>query len=99
MSRVAGGMLRFLKVFHFPEVGSFVRIHNSAKPLPGHTGTIIAVSNVDPCGPYLVEFEDGLQHRYQAWEFSTETSPVVQKNPRRGLNVLHKILRLTKSRI
>ena len=99
MSRVAGGVLRFLKVFHFPEVGCLVRIHNSArKPLAGHTGTVIAVSSVDPYGPYLVEFEDGLRFRYQASEFSIETRPAaVDEKPRRGLNVLERILRLTKS--
>ena len=101
MSRVSAVVLRFLEVFHFPKVGSFVRIHNSArKPLAGRTGTVIAVSSVDPYGPYLVEFEDGLRFRYQVSEFSIETSPaVVRENPRRGLNVLEKILRLRKSRI
>ena len=84
MSRVAGGVLRFLKVFHFPEVGSFVRIHNSARnPLAGDVGTIIAVSSADPYGAYLVEFEDGLRFRYQASEFSVERCPDAVQNPGR----------------
>jgi hypothetical protein len=71
MSRIAGGVLRFLGVFQVHEVGTLVRIHNSANnPLAGQTGKIIAVSSGDPYGPYFVEFEEGLRFRYQPSEFS-----------------------------
>ena len=93
MSRIAGGVLRFLGIFYI-EVGTAVRIHNSAKsPLAGHKGTIIAVTAADPYGPYLVEFEHGMRFRYQASEFSVETS--LDASPKnfsssRGLKVLTK---------
>lgn len=93
MSRIAGGVLRFLGIFYI-EVGTAVRIHNSAKsPLAGHRGTVIAVSAADPYGPYLVEFEHGMRFRYQASEFSVETSGRVagKLSSRRGLKVLTKI--------
>jgi hypothetical protein len=84
MSRIAGGVLRFLRILQIPEVGALVRIHNSARnPLAGHTGTIIAVSSADPYGAYLVEFEDGLRFRYQASEFSVERCPDAVQNPGR----------------
>ena len=75
MSRVAGGMLRFLGIFQVRE-GTLVRIHTSTRtPLAGQTGTIIAVSPADPYGSYLVEFKHGLRYRYQASEFSVATCP------------------------
>ena len=85
MSRIVGGVLRFLGIFHIPEVGALVRIHNCARnPQAGHTGTIIAVSSADPYGTYLVEFEDGLRFRYQASElFVAGCSDAVQENPGR----------------
>jgi len=68
-------VLRFLGIFYI-EAGTVVRIHNSAKsPLAGQKGIIIGISAADPYGPYLVEFEHGLRFRYQASEFSVETSP------------------------
>lgn len=100
MSRVAGGVLRFLEVFHSPDVGTPVRIHNSAqRPLAGRTGTIIAVSSADPFGPYLVKFEDGLQFRYEGSEFSVASClEAAEENPRGGLTVLTRIFRATKSK-
>jgi len=71
MSRVAGGVLRFLGILQIPEVGAPVRIQYSARnPLGGHTGTVVAVSSGDPYGAYLVEFENGLRFRYQLSELS-----------------------------
>jgi hypothetical protein len=87
MSRVAGRLLRFLRVLLIPEVetipdvGTLVRIRSSAKnPLAGHTGTIIAIASGDPYGPYLVEFESRLRFRYRASEFSVETCADVVKD-------------------
>ena len=85
MSRVAGGMLRFLGIFQVRE-GTRVRIHTSTRtPLAGQTGTIIAVSPADPYGPYLVEFKHGLRYRYQASEFSVATCPEAVRENRENL--------------
>ena len=85
MSRIAGGMLRFLGIFQIRE-GTLVRIHNSTgTPLAGQTGTIIAVSPADPYGPYLVEFKHGLRFRYQESEFSVATCPDAVREIRENL--------------
>ena len=82
MSRIAGGVLRFLGIFQNPEVGALVRIHNSARnPLAGHTGRITAVCSADPYGTYLIEFKYGLRFRYQASDFSVVRCSDSVQNP------------------
>src|SRR5215813_10861397 len=46
--------------------GSHVRIRRSWRtPLAGHSGVISAIDPNDRYGTYLIQFEDGLQFRYE----------------------------------
>jgi len=54
------------------KAGDIVRIKRSVKsPHSGCLGTVIEISVSDPCGPYLVCFNDGLRFRYRAIELQT----------------------------
>jgi hypothetical protein len=49
--------------------GDIVRIKHSVRsPLSGWLGRVIEISVNDPCGPYLVAFNDALKFRYRAVE-------------------------------
>jgi hypothetical protein len=49
--------------------GSHVRIRRSWRtPLAGRAGVVSAIEPNDPYGTYLVQFEDGLQFRYEREE-------------------------------
>ena len=64
-------------------LGNCVRIVRSARsPLPGELGNIIDVCLDDPVRPFLVQFANGLQFRYGAWELEVATDlPALDFNP------------------
>jgi hypothetical protein len=46
--------------------GNHVRIRRSWRtPLAGHSGVVSSIEPNDPYGTYLIQFEDGLQFRYE----------------------------------
>jgi len=46
--------------------GHHVRIRWSWRtPLAGRSGVVLAIEPDDPYGTYLIQFEDGLQFRYE----------------------------------
>lgn len=46
--------------------GNHVRIRRSWRtPMTGRSGVVSAIEPNDPYGTYLVQFEDGLQFRYE----------------------------------
>ena len=50
-------------------VGDHVCVRRSVRaPLSGHTGRIIEIDVTDARGPYLTQFSNGLQFRYQPGE-------------------------------
>ena len=55
--------------------GDPVRVKKHRRsPLAGQSGRIAEVSPGDPCGPYLVQFGNGLQFRYSGEELVALTS-------------------------
>jgi hypothetical protein len=55
--------------------GDFVRVKEYRRsPLAGQSGKIATITPGDPCGPYLVQFGNGLQFRYRGNELVALTS-------------------------
>jgi len=55
--------------------GAYVRVKEYRRsPLAGQSGTIAEITPGDPCGPYLVQFGNGLQFRYRGDELVALTS-------------------------
>ena len=61
--------------------GDNIRVRRAARsPMPGNMGRIVGVSQSDPKGAYLVEFDNGLRFRYRRSElervaFSSSSVP------------------------
>jgi len=45
-------------------------VRSKLSPLSGRSGTIAEVALEDPYGPYLVQFDGGLQFRYRRKELA-----------------------------
>ena len=55
--------------------GDSVRVREHWRsPLAGESGRIAEITPGDPCGPYLVQFGNGLQFRYRVDELVALTS-------------------------
>ena len=55
--------------------GDVVRVREYRRsPLAGQSGRIAEITPGDPCGPYLVQFGNGLQFRYRGDELVALTS-------------------------
>ena len=55
--------------------GDFVRVKAyRCSPLAGQSGRIAEITPGDPCGPYLVQFGNGLKFRYRGDELVALTS-------------------------
>ena len=73
--------------------GNHVYIRVSRRlPLAGHSGVVSAIEPDDPCGTYLVQFEDGMQFRYDRqdlellvapWSFPERGKSLVPSSPDR----------------
>lgn len=56
-------------------IGDSVRVQEHWRsPLAGQSGKIAGISPRDACGPYLVQFSNGLQFRYREDELVALTS-------------------------
>jgi hypothetical protein len=55
------------------ELGDPVQVCRGRSPLAGLSGTVAEVTPNDPYGTYLVQFENGLQFRYQRKELVAST--------------------------
>ena len=56
--------------------GNHVCIRVSRRlPLAGHLGVVSAIEPNDPYGTYLVQFEDGLQFRYDRQDLELMVAP------------------------
>jgi hypothetical protein len=56
--------------------GNHVRIRRSLRsPLAGRAGVVSAIDPKDPYGTYLVQFEDGLQFRYERQDLELIVAP------------------------
>ena len=56
--------------------GNHVCIRVSRRlPLAGHSGVVSAIEPNDPYGTYLIQFEDGLQFRYDRQELELMVAP------------------------
>ena len=73
--------------------GNHVCIRLSRRlPLAGHSGVVSAIEPDDPYGTYLVQFEDGLQFRYDRQDLQLLVAP--RSFPER---VVHALLRFGRS--
>ena len=56
--------------------GNHVRIRRSwCTPLGGRSGVVSTIEPNDPYGTYLIQFEDGLQFRYEREELELMVAP------------------------
>jgi hypothetical protein len=55
------------------EIDDPVQVRRRRSPLFGMSGRVAQVVPTDPYGPYLVEFENGLQFRYRRHELAPLT--------------------------
>ena len=56
--------------------GHHVRIRRSWRsPLAGRMGFVLAIEPDDPYGTYLIQFEDGLQFRYERQDLELMVAP------------------------
>src|SRR5215831_13214840 len=56
--------------------GNHVRIRRSWRlPLAGRSGVVTAIEPNDPYGPYLIEFDDGMQFRYERRDLELIVTP------------------------
>src|SRR5262249_26029296 len=56
--------------------GNHVRVRRSWRsPLAGRAGVVSAIEPNDPYGTYLVQFEDGLQFRYERQDLELIVAP------------------------
>jgi hypothetical protein len=56
--------------------GNHVRIRRSwHTPLAGRSGVVSAIDPNDPYGTFLIQFEDGLQFRYQRQDLKLMADP------------------------
>jgi len=56
--------------------GTQVRIRRSWRPpMAGRPGVVSAIEPNDPYGTYLIEFEDGLQFRYESQDLQLLVAP------------------------
>jgi hypothetical protein len=51
-------------------VGDPVRVRARLSPLAGKSGKVTNITPGDPYGPYLVQFDSGLQYRYRRNELA-----------------------------
>ena len=55
--------------------GDLVRVQDHRRsPLAGQSGKVARITPGDPCGPYLVQFGNGLEFRYREDELVALTS-------------------------
>jgi hypothetical protein len=58
--------------------GNHVRVRRSWRmPLAGHSGVVSAIEPNDPCGTYLIQFEGGLQFRYERRDLELMVAPSI----------------------
>src|SRR5215831_18663345 len=58
------------------KIGNEVRVRRSwCSPLGGRAGVVSAIEPNDPYGTYLVQFEDGLQFRYERQDLELIVAP------------------------
>ena len=56
-------------------IGDSVRVRDQRRsPLAGQSGKIAEITPGDACGPYLVQFGNGLQFRYRGDELAALTT-------------------------
>jgi hypothetical protein len=56
--------------------GNRVRIRRSwSTPLAGCSGVVLAIEPNDPYGTYLIQFQDGLQFRYERQDLELMDAP------------------------
>ena len=75
LSVTIGRRVRTLRGTAGFSTGDAVRVKEYRRsPLAGQSGRIAKVTLGDPCGPYLVQFGNGLQFRYSGDEIVALTS-------------------------